>query len=985
MVFEPLNAMAASNPPTWANVVNAAVDATGISRTSGCDGCNAGAISVEQIDPVAGGSFQFVAKTGPGRHIGLTAGHTLGFTAIAYDFAISTWNSVGIYEYGAYRTEVRFTSGDIFKISVSNRTVQYYQNGNLVFTSPTPVASALSAEALLLSLSSRLDNPLITLNSTKTSGSSTLTWSSLSNATADANGIYRAGGCNGCNAGAISTQQISVSSGGSFQFTVSHGPGRFAGLTTSNSLGFSTLNYSIAVGTLNTIEIYELGMYRADIPFSDGDLFSIAVVSGAVKYYRNGTVVFTSPVAPTTPLSAEALLLSLSSRVDNPALAATTTASPTPSPSPTPTPTPIPTTPQPVSSSLSAVWANNGEDKITQDELRATNGGTVVNNSWDGKNIILFGAQNEVVGANLVLEAATAAANNISVQFQTLTGPAGATISSSSPDPANIFNWTNRNIELFFVRYLQIKGLSFFGYAAGWQGIDERIVPKRLERPWTGNGVGTGLWTDRPDHDKFYPDIAVPLELVPTFNIAKANNQSIWMDIYIPRGTPPGLYTGTLTISQSGAVIQSVPVQLTVRPFALPDVPASKTMLFFSQANVAYRLFGSTWFSPYGTAGQNLQLATDRLFQIAHRHKISIIGEDDGASTGADSPSATWVDRLNGTLFSSSRGYAGPGANTGNDIYSILTYAGWLTSWTSGNETVPSEAETWTHANNWEAWFKANSPTTDHFLYLCDECTNPGRPLPSQVNQWAGWLKANPGVGKTLKSFATVSFDIASTQEPLLDYVADASYGNSTVFTNAVASIRSHPGSKIFMYNPSRPYAGSFTIEDDGVALRELAWAQYKMGVDRYFYWESTYYNDSQTSPAHQNNVFENAETFGGSVHTQDPILGEWNYAHTNGEGVLFYPGTDLSFPSDSYNVLGVFASLRLKHWRRGIQDVDYISLAAAKNPAATQQILQQMVPKALWELNDLGGYIISALPYSINPDDWENARTQLAHLIDGQ
>ncbi len=319
--------MAASAPPTWTKLVDAAVDKAGIYRTDGCNGCNAGAISAEQIDPIAGGSFQFVANTGPGRHVGLTAGKALGFNAIAYDCAISTWNSIGIYESGVYRAEIPFANGDIFKISVQSGTVRYYQNSNLVFTSPTQVPAALSAEALLLTLSSRLDTPLIASNSTNPSAFS---WSVLSNATANAKGIYRAGGCDGCNAGGISSQQISAASGGSFRFTASHGPTRYAGLTAGDSLGFAQLAYAIGVDKTNTVEIYESGIYRAGVPFSDGDLFKISIESGFVKYYRNGSVVFTSSVAPTVPLSAEALLLSLSSQLNNPVLTVpTTNAAPT--------------------------------------------------------------------------------------------------------------------------------------------------------------------------------------------------------------------------------------------------------------------------------------------------------------------------------------------------------------------------------------------------------------------------------------------------------------------------------------------------------------------------------------------------------------------------------------------------------------------------------------------------------------------------------
>ena len=261
-----------------------------------------------------------------------------------------------------------------------------------------------------------------------------------------------------------------------------------------------------------------------------------------------------------------------------------------------------------------------------------------------------------------------------------------------------------------------------------------------------------------------------------------------------------------------------------------------------------------------------------------------------------DYPSPAWVNRLNGSLFSSANGYAGPGANTGNNIYSILSYAGWLTNWiTVAKHSLQNRTCGHTPTTGKPGSRQIRLTPTTSFISATNVQTQANQ-LPAQVNTWAGWIKANPGVGQTLKSFTTVSFDVAASQEPLVDYVADTAMGNSTVYANAVASIRSHQGSKIFMYNPSRPYAGSFTTEDDGVALRELAWAQYKMGVDRYFYWESTYYNDFQNGPAVQNNVFSVAETFGGAIHTQDPVLGEWNYLHTNGEGVLFYPGTDLTF-----------------------------------------------------------------------------------------
>src|SRR5689334_14745209 len=76
-------------------------------------------------------------------------------------------------------------------------------------------------------------------------------------------------------------------------------------------------------------------------------------------------------------------------------------------------------------SNISAVWANDGGDKVTKDELRATLHkenltGKMINRAWNGQTITLSGARNEVISFNLVLEAANATANNVTVTFDIL-------------------------------------------------------------------------------------------------------------------------------------------------------------------------------------------------------------------------------------------------------------------------------------------------------------------------------------------------------------------------------------------------------------------------------------------------------------------------------------------------------------------------------------------------------------------------------------
>ena len=107
------------------------------------------------------------------------------------------------------------------------------------------------------------------------------------------------------------------------------------------------------------------------------------------------------------------------------------------------------------SSNITAVWANEGGDKVTRDELRSKNKTVELNNSvWDGTSVRLFGARNEVISFNLILEAASRDAQNVTIQFNRLTGPQGARIESSPTSGDGVFNWTLRPIELFYIRYL---------------------------------------------------------------------------------------------------------------------------------------------------------------------------------------------------------------------------------------------------------------------------------------------------------------------------------------------------------------------------------------------------------------------------------------------------------------------------------------------------------------------------------------------------
>ena len=620
---------------------------------------------------------------------------------------------------------------------------------------------------------------------------------------------------------------------------------------------------------------------------------------------------------------------------------------------------------------LSAVWAGEGGDKVTRDELRATRSKkTLTNSAFNGQAVQLKGAKNEVVNFNLVLEAGESTAREIRVEFEQLRHTSGAVIGTKRRLANGVFDYRGRNIELFFVRYLQIKGLS----ALTWGNYDERHTPERFRRKHDSHGIAKGKWSSRPDADKFYPDIAVPLELHDHFEVPKGMNQSIWADIYIPKTAAPGLYEGALKIIEKGKTTWRVPVALRVRKFTLPDTPHNKTMIHLGYSDVNQRYLGV----PYPTAELNhkVEEVRDRHFQMAHRHKLSLIDANHGPDVWKeDSPRPSWLPRLDGSLFTAKHKYDGPGVGVGSGIFSIGTYGSW--TWQD-----KGEAEMHRRADNWATWFSQYAPKTEYFLYLIDESSDT-----ASIEKWSKHLRSNPGPGAALRGLATIPLPSAAAKTPSLDIPTSALLvGIEKLWAAAAKQVKEGPRKQLYMYNGGRPASGTLALEDDGIALRQIGWVHQKFDVDRWFYWESTYYKNYQGGTG-ETNVFQQAQTFGGKGRpTETHGLQGWNY--TNGDGVLFYPGTDKVFPNETYGLSGPIASLRLKYLRRGVQDGDYIAMAAKKDPARVKKLIAKMVPKVLWEVgvdNKLDPtYRHTDISWSTDPDDWEAARETLAEIIEG-
>ncbi|MCA9670535.1 MAG: DUF4091 domain-containing protein [Myxococcales bacterium] len=548
---------------------------------------------------------------------------------------------------------------------------------------------------------------------------------------------------------------------------------------------------------------------------------------------------------------------------------------------------------------IAAVWALDDGTKIKADALshalKARNG------TFDGQTIKIFGARNETVAFQVIVEGGSAATSDVNVTLDAVGTIKNGAVSN---DPDTYF--VGRNIELFQQVYLNVRKRSKGLVWEPWE-------PAAPEMP-------AGLLGP-------VPDPLVPLNIIGNKLTVPANrNQGVWVDIYIPKDTQPGVHKGTVKVLVNGQPCSlptcQLPLELTVVDATLPDKPALKTMLYFSGHDgdtVLERYFPDRW-------NNDPSKLKERHYKLGRRHQITMFIGDDNA------PNQAMADRLSGKTFSAANGYYGWGVGQGQDVYSIHTFGGTLNS---------------SQANTWNDWFKQNAPGVDFFLYTWDE---PESGDLGQVNSRAASAKPVP---------AFVTNDYTSELSDISIFAVYAENFSLSNFNQGKAA-----GKTIWIYNGTRPFTGSFATDDVAVSPRVNAWIQYKHGIERWFYWESTYYNDFQGG-AGKTNLFKEAMTFSNG---SDEV---------NGDGVLIYPGRDLVFPAEDRGFDGPLPSIRLKNWRRGIQDAALLALAKAKDQALHDQAIAALVPAALDQKEHN-----QKVSWSEDGEQWLEQRRKLAMLF---
>jgi len=557
----------------------------------------------------------------------------------------------------------------------------------------------------------------------------------------------------------------------------------------------------------------------------------------------------------------------------------------------------------PLHAAVQTVWALGDGDKVKRDAPAPKAG--EANSVWRDGAVHVFGARNEIVAFQVVVQADAAGIRKLVARLPLLTSQVGDPIAYRAPaaDPTDS---VDRPIQIFLEHYMHVT----LPTLASWEFEPGSAAAPVDQLGW----VPVQLVPESARPDRGGMGLPVPAGL----------NQAIWFEIYTGRDRKPGIYRGEIEIDADGAKTK-VPVEIEILDFALPEENSMHAMLFYDREEV--QLYH----------GHNLDAAYDRL---AHRHRAELVHAFDEQSVERE-----W-DRFSGEAFTPAHGYEGPGQGQGNRIVPRSFYG--------PGEGFDVKASAWALADRWMTFLRAKLPHAITFLYMPDE---PAAGEFGHIRQLADNIHSNPGPGRDLPTLVTHKY------VPQLDGAIDIWDTGPPGFQLDTVARERAKGKKYWFYNGTRPQSGTPLIDAPATDARELAWAAFKHDVEVYFFWHVVHWRHNTQKQGERNqNVWANPITFDDRGQPHKPLIDQ---GYINGDGVLMYPGEEKLHPEEDRGVPGPVSTIQLANLRRGLQDHQYLTIARARGlEGVVKEALAAIVPKVFSDAGDRVSFPEHGDPY---------------------
>lgn len=434
-------------------------------------------------------------------------------------------------------------------------------------------------------------------------------------------------------------------------------------------------------------------------------------------------------------------------------------------------------------------------------------------------------------------------------------------------------------------------------------------------------------------------DLPDPLLEDRSISVDAAKNQPIWLTVYVPKGAAPGKYTATVEIDGDGETA-SVPVQVTVHPFTLPDKRTLHVTNWFSVGNFAKAHAVDEYSEAFWK-----RLEVWAKVMADHRQDtiitpiLSLIkGNDDGKGdlTFDFSRFDRWVELFKraGVIGTIEGGHLG-GRNDWtapefDGYYPVITLPDGSTR---KNPAVKATSEEYRlflsqFLPALEKHLEAQGWLEHYIQHLADEPISENaesyKKAAGYIRKYAPKIKI---IDACMCSQLTGSLDIWVPQPQ--------HYDSEMKFFKE----RQKAGDEVWIYtclSPKGKYMNRF-IDYPLLDVRLLHWANFKYDLPGYLHWGFNYWTGDPFVDLEPN--------WGGETYLPP------------GDSHIVYPGKR-----------GPLSSIRLEAMRDGIEDYELLKLLESKNPKLAREICDSIVK--------------SLTDYTLDPAAFRKARGRIAEAL---
>lgn len=421
-----------------------------------------------------------------------------------------------------------------------------------------------------------------------------------------------------------------------------------------------------------------------------------------------------------------------------------------------------------------------------------------------------------------------------------------------------------------------------------------------------------------PSYEMWLPD---PLLPPAPFRVRPASTQGLWLTVHAYADAVPGVYSGVVTLTEGGEPRATVRVAAKVEDFSLPETFGMKTsfsvMDGFTRAQYPDRF----------------EEKKRESWDIMLDHRLN-----------PDDISRTSPPEIEDLLYASSRGM-----NLFNILNIVPPPKDPNAKWVCWVPPAVTEDPAFYPAfkarlEPYVAELRKHGLEKMAYLYGFDE--RESEYYPGIDDLWRK-LKADfPDIPVMTTAMMYRDYAAGKTDLPCL-LTTDWYCPLTDVYRTDVSDEMRSLGKKVWWYvccGPRHPYANFASLEYPPVEGRLLGWMTHLYRADGLLFWHVNYWD-------------------GPCIDESDTFLPEWKTAsplHMPGDGILLYPGKTHILPS-----------IRLAQVRDGVEDYEWLQLAAAKAGADSADAASRTLVRSMTD-------------FTRDPSAVRVARDSLAGIIAG-